>query len=126
MARLQKKQSAKVKKEKKAKIDSTDSSQEATIASKALVSGTKGSASGKSKNIIVKSSTSNQPKKKNIFTQAIEFLQEVQSELKKVTWPTQKQTLGTTLVVIVLVAIVSVFLGLFDYGFSKLIQIVLA
>ena len=46
-------------------------------------------------------------------------------ELKKVTWPTRKQTAGTTLVVIILVFIVAAFLGIFDYGLSKLVEVVL-
>ena len=61
----------------------------------------------------------------NVFQNAAEFLREVKVELKKVTWPTRKQTTGTTLVVIIFVFIVAVFLGLFDYGLSKLVQVVL-
>jgi preprotein translocase subunit SecE len=43
--------------------------------------------------------------------QGREFLSEVQVEFKKVTWPTQKETVGGTIGVIVLVALVAV--GLF-------------
>lgn len=43
--------------------------------------------------------------------QGREFLNEVQVEFKKVTWPTQKETVGGTVGVIVLVALVAV--GLF-------------
>jgi preprotein translocase subunit SecE len=43
--------------------------------------------------------------------QGREFLNEVQVEFKKVTWPTQKETVGGTIGVIVLVALVAV--GLF-------------
>ena len=125
MARLQKKQSSKEKKVRKEKIDSQDPAEDKKPA-KALVSGSKSDTTNSKKNIPAKSSTLDQSAKKNIFKQGIEFLQEVQSELKKVTWPTRKQTMGTTLVVIVLVAIVSIFLGLFDYGFSQLIHAVLA
>lgn len=46
--------------------------------------------------------------------QAREFLNEVQVEFKKVTWPTQKETVGGTIGVIVLVAIVSVALFAVD------------
>ncbi len=119
MARLQKKHSSKEKKK-------TKNSAENTEISKPVISGTKTVASSLKKGKPIKSSNSSKEKKDNIFKQGIEYLQEVQSELKKVTWPTRKQTLGTTLVVIVLVAIVSIFLGLFDYGFSQLIHAVLA
>ncbi len=61
----------------------------------------------------------------NLFTKAAEFLREVKVELKKVTWPTRKQTTGTTIVVIVFVFVVAAFLGLFDYGLSRLVQVVL-
>jgi preprotein translocase subunit SecE len=61
----------------------------------------------------------------NFFQRAMEFLREVKIELKKVTWPTRKQTTGTTIVVIVFVFVVAAFLGLFDLGLSKLVQVVL-
>ena len=51
---------------------------------------------------------------KNILQKGIQFLREVKVELKKVTWPSRKQTLGSTLVVIILVMIISLFLGLAD------------
>jgi preprotein translocase subunit SecE len=43
----------------------------------------------------------------------------------KVTWPTPKQTLASTSVVIVVVVIVSLFLGIIDFGLSKLIRLAL-
>lgn len=125
MARLQKKQSSKEKKVRKEKTDSGDPAEDKKP-DREILSGSKSDTTNSKKNIPAKSSTLDQSAKKNIFKQGIEFLQEVQSELKKVTWPTRKQTMGTTLVVIVLVAIVSIFLGLFDYGFSQLIHAVLA
>jgi preprotein translocase subunit SecE len=63
--------------------------------------------------------------KDNIFTKSAQFLREVKVELKKVTWPSRKQTVGSTIVVIVLVMIVSLFLGVVDFGISSLIRIVL-
>jgi preprotein translocase subunit SecE len=43
-----------------------------------------------------------------------EFLTDVRSELKKISYPTRSETIGSTTVVIVLVVIVSVFLALTD------------
>lgn len=63
--------------------------------------------------------------KDNIFTKTAQFLREVKVELKKVTWPTRQQTIGSTAVVIVLVMLISLFLGLVDFGISGLIRIVL-
>jgi preprotein translocase subunit SecE len=39
----------------------------------------------------------------------VEFLQDVQSEAKKVTWPTRKETMVTTGMVFVLVVVASIF-----------------
>ncbi|MEJ2157704.1 MAG: preprotein translocase subunit SecE, partial [Desulfobacteraceae bacterium] len=61
----------------------------------------------------------------NILQKSMQFLREVKIELKKVTWPTRKQTMGSTVVVIVLVAIISLFLGLVDLGLSSLVRVVL-
>jgi preprotein translocase subunit SecE len=63
--------------------------------------------------------------KDNIFTKTKQFLREVKVELKKVTWPSRKQTIGSTAVVIALVMIISLFLGVVDFGISNLIRIVL-
>ena len=54
-----------------------------------------------------------------------EFLQQVKAELQKVTWPTRKETYGSTVVVIVLVLMVAVFLLVVDTGLSALIKTLL-
>lgn len=64
-------------------------------------------------------------KEKNVFDKSIQFLREVKVELKKVTWPSKKQTLGSTAVVLVIVAIISLFLGVVDAGLSGIIRAVL-
>jgi preprotein translocase subunit SecE len=58
---------------------------------------------------------------KEWYTQAVDFLRDVRGELKKITWPTRKETLASTAVVIVAVLIISVYLGLVDLGLSKLV-----
>ena len=63
--------------------------------------------------------------KDTIFGKTAQFLREVKVELKKVTWPSRKQTIGSTVVVIALVMIISIFLGAVDLGLSSLIRIVL-
>lgn len=60
-----------------------------------------------------------------IFAKVKQFLKEAKIELKKVTWPTPKQTLASTSVVIVVVVIISVFLGIVDFGLSKIIRLAL-
>ena len=65
------------------------------------------------------------PGQTNFIQAAIQFLREVKIELKKVTWPSRKQTIGSTAVVIALVLIISMFLGFVDIGLSNLIRVVL-
>ena len=57
--------------------------------------------------------------------QIVQFFREVKLELKKVIWPSRKQTIGSTAVVIALVVIISIFLGVIDIGLSTLITAIL-
>ena len=53
---------------------------------------------------------------------ALQFLRESRTELKKVKWPTRKELLASTAVVIGLVLVISFFLGLIDFGLIKIIK----
>jgi len=64
-------------------------------------------------------------KLKLIFEKVKQFLKDSKIELRKVTWPTSKQTLASTSVVIIVVVIISVFLGVVDFGLSKIIRMAL-
>jgi preprotein translocase subunit SecE len=64
-------------------------------------------------------------REKNFLDKSIQFLREVRIELKKVTWPSKKQTMGSTLVVIILVSLIAIFLGVIDVGLSGLVRLVL-
>jgi len=64
-------------------------------------------------------------KLKTAWAATVQFLREARVELKKVTWPTPKEALASTSVVIVVVIIVSVFLGFVDLGLTKLVGMVL-
>jgi preprotein translocase subunit SecE len=98
-------------------------------------SGTEGAQSGgdaatiKATPVIRKSAGSEKSKaattEPNFMQKSGQFLREVKIELKKVTWPTRKQTMGSTVVVVVLVMVFSLFLGLVDAGLSSLIRVVL-
>ncbi|MBE9504756.1 MAG: preprotein translocase subunit SecE [Proteobacteria bacterium] len=48
------------------------------------------------------------------MNKAIDFLKEVKAELKKVTWPTRSETMSSTYLVLVMVVIVSAYLGAVD------------
>lgn len=54
-----------------------------------------------------------------------EFLGDVKAELQKVTWPTRKETYGSTVVVIILVLMVAIFLWVVDSALSTLIRTLL-
>jgi preprotein translocase subunit SecE len=50
------------------------------------------------------------------------FLSEVRNELKRVTWPTQKEVYATTVVVILTSIFFGVYLFVLDYGLNSLVQ----
>ena len=54
-----------------------------------------------------------------------EFISDVKSEIKKVTFPTRAETLGSTSVVLILVVILSIFLSLIDHALVRLVKIVI-
>lgn len=56
---------------------------------------------------------------------SVQFLKEVRTELKKVHWPSRKQTISSTMVVVALVAVVSVFLSLVDFFLGRLVRYVI-
>jgi preprotein translocase subunit SecE len=55
-----------------------------------------------------------------------QFLKEVRFELKRVTWPSRKETIAGTMVVLIIVLIVASYLGIVDFGLSELIKSVLS
>jgi len=59
-----------------------------------------------------------------MFEKLIRFLREVRNELKRVTWPSRDEIRESTTVVIVLVLLLSVFIGLVDRALSFLVSII--
>jgi len=53
------------------------------------------------------------------------FLGEVKAELKKCTWPTRQELIGSTMVVAVSVVILGVFVGLSDTALMSLLRLFL-
>lgn len=49
----------------------------------------------------------------------INYLKDTRAEMKHVSWPTQKQALIYTALVIVVSLLVAGFLGIFDFFFTK-------
>lgn len=56
------------------------------------------------------------------FGVAAQFLRESKMELKKVKWPTRKELLASTVMVLFLVLVVAFFLGAVDFGLIKIIK----
>lgn len=50
------------------------------------------------------------------------FLREVKGEMKHVNWPTRKQTMTYTILVIVLSLFVAAYVGVFDHIFTIAIE----
>ncbi len=55
----------------------------------------------------------------------ITFIQEVRQEVAKVTWPTRKEVWITTLMVLIMVALASIFFLLVDQTLSWIVRFVL-
>ena len=53
------------------------------------------------------------------------FIQEVRSEVAKVTWPTRRETLVTTIMVFIMAALASVFFFLADQVLSFVVTFML-
>ena len=49
------------------------------------------------------------------------FARDIIDELRKVTWPTRRETIRLTIMVLIVCAAVGIFLGAIDYGFSELV-----
>jgi preprotein translocase subunit SecE len=136
MARIQKKKTASKKKIKQsgAVSDAAGSLIDAGKAeSSNKGSGLSGAVSGaekKKKAFTVKKSSASEPSAimklvEKYFGTWIQFFREVKVELTKVTWPSKKQTIGSTAVVIVFVFVIAFFLGIVDIGLSSLIRLIL-
>ncbi len=61
----------------------------------------------------------------DLWQRSLQFFREVRIELKKVTWPSRKETIASTSVVLITVILVSFYLGIVDLGLSRLIKIFL-
>jgi preprotein translocase subunit SecE len=131
MARLQRKKKASAKKKKKKKteraaalqVSNGSAAKQTAILAPSQRDVKKGQITGQRKALI---KTRKEPGKlKSYFDTSVQFLREVKIELKKVTWPTRKQTMSSTVVVIILVMIISLFLGVIDIGLGKIIRVVL-
>lgn len=54
------------------------------------------------------------------------FLNDIKVEMSKVSWPTKDELVGSTAVVLVSLAILSVFIGVCDLFLSKIVNIIIS
>ena len=57
--------------------------------------------------------------------QTAQFFREVKVELQKVTFPTRQETVGSTVVVLVLTVIMGIYLGFSDWALARIVQMLL-
>jgi preprotein translocase subunit SecE len=65
-------------------------------------------------------------KLKEVAPRSVTFLSDVWAEMKKVHWPTRKETYAATIVVVVVTILIAVFLGLVDFAISHAVQAILS
>ena len=68
------------------------------------------------------------PEKKSkpgVFARLGKWFRDMRSELKKVQWPTRKQTVNNTLIVIACVVVVGIFIWIFDFIANSAIDLLL-
>ncbi len=60
----------------------------------------------------------------NILAKPINFINEVRSELSKVAWSTRKELMASTILVITVTGIMTIFIWIVDLGLSKFLSVV--
>jgi preprotein translocase subunit SecE len=53
------------------------------------------------------------------------FFRQVRQEMRKITWPTRKETWITTVMVLIMVVLATIFFGIVDAGFNGLLSLLL-
>lgn len=61
----------------------------------------------------------------NLIARSREYVSEVQGEFNKITWPPQPEWVNGTIAVVAVVALIASFLGVVDFGLSRVMQMVL-
>ena len=73
-----------------------------------------------------KAKKSDKKTKPGFFARIGKWFKDMKSELKKVQWPTRKQTINNTLIVIACVVVVGIFIWLFDFVANTGIEFILS
>ena len=62
------------------------------------------------------------PEKKSIFARIGKFFRDQKAEVKKIVWPSKKQIINNTIVVLVIAAIFAVITGGFDWLIGMIVR----
>lgn len=62
----------------------------------------------------------------NVFVRFARYVEACRAELRKVTWPTWKETRKATIAVLGFVCVMAIILGLIDLGLSTLVKSILS
>ncbi len=60
----------------------------------------------------------------NIIAKPVNFLREVRTELTKVSWSTRKELMASTVLVITVTGLMTIFIGIVDLGLSRFLSAV--
>lgn len=60
-----------------------------------------------------------------MITPLINYIKESIEELKKVSWPTRKETVRLTLIVVIISAVVGAYLGGLDFILNELLKVLI-
>ena len=55
-----------------------------------------------------------------------DFFKDVKLEMGKVSWPTKDELIGSTIIVLISLALLSLFIGICDTGLSAMVNIIMA
>lgn len=61
-------------------------------------------------------------KLEEFYATSLQYFRDVRLELRKVTFPTRKETLASTIVVLVAVGIISAYLGIIDFVLARILH----
>ncbi len=64
-------------------------------------------------------------KKANVFMNIAKFFRECKGEIKKITWPTMRQTTKNWGIVLVVILVAGLFICGLDYGLNALLNLVM-
>ena len=82
----------------------------------------------RSNQISSKKSVIKKTEEKNRFSEytgvVTQFLRDARTELKKVKWPTRKELIASTVIVLVLVLVLALYLGIIDFGLIRMLKMI--